>query len=207
MPLPLARPVDAAETLRLMNSEQRTANRGTAGAAMTDQLPDLDQLWDYDNPQATEQSLRAVLPVARAAGQDAYLAELLTQIARAQGLKRTFDAAHRTLDEAETLLRPEHVRARLRYLLERGRVLNSAGQPARARAFFLEAWQLATEHAADFYAIDAAHMLGIIEPPTDQLAWHQRPGPGGAQRGGAGAPVARLVVQQHRLDLPCPRTL
>ena len=33
---------------------------------MTDHLPDFDSLWEYDDPNATEDAFRALLPVARA---------------------------------------------------------------------------------------------------------------------------------------------
>ena len=36
-------------------------------------------------------------------------------------------------------------RVRLRYLLERGRVLNSSGKPDEARPLFLQAWELGTQ--------------------------------------------------------------
>src|SRR5579859_5806623 len=89
--------------------------------------PDFDRLWDYDHPQETERTFQEALPMARASGNSAYLAELLTQIARAQGLQRQFTLAHQTLDQAESLLEGASARARIRYALERGRVFNSAG--------------------------------------------------------------------------------
>jgi tetratricopeptide (TPR) repeat protein len=140
---------------------------------MTADHPDFYRLWDYDRPERSEQQFRSLLPAAEATGEPSYMAELLTQIARAQGLQRHFDAAHRTLDEAEALLGEGAARPMVRYLLERGRVFNSARQPGRARPLFLEAWQLATGHRLDFYAIDAAHMLAIIEPPDQHLHWNQ----------------------------------
>ena len=65
-------------------------------------------------------------------------------------------------------------RARVRYLLERGRVINSAGDPSGSRDCFLRAWRLASEQGEDFYAIDAAHMLAIVEPLAEQLVWNRR---------------------------------
>ncbi len=141
---------------------------------MSSGLPDFDQLWDYDKPSDTEQIFRALLPEARAAAGVSYRAELLTQIARTQGLQRQFEAAHRTLDEAEKLLPNGSARARIRGELERGRVFNSSGNPGQARAFFLRAWEAAAAHGEDFYAVDAAHMIGIVEPPAEQLAWNLR---------------------------------
>jgi tetratricopeptide (TPR) repeat protein len=135
-----------------------------------DETSDFDQLWDYDNPAATEQRFRELLPRIQP-GMPAYL-ELLTQIARAQGLQRDFDAAHRTLDAVERALADGGERAHIRYLLERGRALNSAKQPERARPLFLEAWERASAAGEDFYAIDAAHMLAIVDPPEQSLAWN-----------------------------------
>jgi tetratricopeptide (TPR) repeat protein len=141
---------------------------------MSSGLPDFDALWNYDKPHDTEQAFRRLLPEARAAADASYLAELLTQIARTQGLQRQFETAHRTLDEAEELLPNGSPRSRIRYELERGRVFNSAGNRDHARVFFLQAWEAAGEQGEDLYAVDAAHMMGIVAPPTEQLAWNLR---------------------------------
>ncbi len=138
----------------------------------TPSLPDFDALWDYEKPAETEAAFRALLPQAEASGNPSYHAQLLTQIARAQGLQRQFDAAHRTLDQAQALLSEELHQARIRYLLERGRVFNSSGTPEEARPLFLAAWEQAQVHQQDFSAIDAAHMLAIIAPPEQQLDWN-----------------------------------
>jgi tetratricopeptide (TPR) repeat protein len=134
--------------------------------------PDFDQLWDYDEPAATEQRFRQLLAQIPA-GTPAYF-ELLTQIARAQGLQRNFDAAHRTLDTVERALANGGERVQIRYLLERGRVFNSAKRPELAQPQFMAAWERASSAGADFYAIDAAHMLAIVEQPEQCLAWNLR---------------------------------
>jgi len=135
------------------------------------ELTDFDQLWDYDNPPETEEAFRRLLPAA--ASNPSYHAQLLTQIARAQGLQRKFDEAHQTLDEAQRLLTDDLTRAKIRYWLERGRVHNSSKNPHLARPLFLEAWELAASiPGEDFYAVDAAHMLGIVEPPEQQMKWN-----------------------------------
>lgn len=131
-----------------------------------------DDLWDYQKPGETEQRFRHLLPAAEQSGDGDYLAQLLTQIARAQGLQRQFEQAHATLDQAETLLTADFPIARIRYCLERGRLFNSSKQPAQARPFFLQAYELGLAAGADFYTIDAAHMMGIIEPPAQQLEWN-----------------------------------
>lgn len=71
----------------------------------------------------------------------------------------------------------------MRYLLERGRAFNGIPRPndpeaaakrEKARPFFLEAWELGRTAGADAYALDAAHMMAIIEPPAEALAWSEK---------------------------------
>lgn len=134
-------------------------------------LKDFDALWDYSNPAQTEQRFRKLLPGPHDRG---WRAELLSQIARALGLQRRFDEAYRTLDRAEALLDESKPRARVRCLLERGRVLNTSGDPAASRALFQSAEELAREAGLDFYAVDALHMLGIVDAPERKLEWNER---------------------------------
>ena len=137
-----------------------------------DVLPDFDAWWDYDHPDVTEQRFREVLPLAEQAGDRGYLVELLTQIARTEGLQRRFAEAHATLDRAEGLLSDDLHRARVRYLLERGRVLNSSKHADEARPLFLEAWELGRAAGEDYHAIDAAHMVAIVESGEQSTAWN-----------------------------------
>lgn len=139
---------------------------------MDHEISAFDRLWDYDHPDVSETRFRDWLP--RVQHDRDLHAQLLTQIARAQGLQGSFDAAHATLDSAAQLINGDLLRARIRLLLERGRVLNSSGDPAGAQPLFDAAWSAATRSGDDFYAIDAAHMLAIISPPDDQLAWNLR---------------------------------
>jgi tetratricopeptide (TPR) repeat protein len=138
----------------------------------TNTLPDFDALWDYGKPAETEAAFRALLPQAQASGNLSYHVQLLTQIARCQGLQRQFEAAHHTLDQVQALLSEALHQARIRYLLERGRVFNSSGKPEEAQPLFLAAWEQGQVHQEDFHAIDAAHMLAIIAPPEQQLDWN-----------------------------------
>lgn len=139
---------------------------------MAETPTDFDSLWDYNRPGKTEMKFRELLPASTS--NQSYHIQLLTQIARAEGLQRKFDEAHQTLDEAESLLTSDLTRARIRYLLERGRVLNSEGYPERARPFFQQAYERALASGEDFYAVDAAHMLAIVEPAEQQLEWNLR---------------------------------
>lgn len=151
----------------------------TLPPAVADSLPDFDARWDYDHPDSTEAVFRALLPQARASGNQDYLAQLLTQIARTQGLQMKFDDATKTLEEAQVLLTPDLRIARVRVLLERGRVWNSSKHQDFAIPLFTAAWDLAREASAlglagaDGYAVDAAHMLAIAQPGDLSIQWNQ----------------------------------
>ena len=151
----------------------------TANPTMPDSLPDFDARWDFDHPDSTEAVFRALLPQARASGNNDYLVQLLSQIARTQGLQQKFDDADKTLEEAQTLLTPDMRVARVRVLLERGRVQNSSKHQDLAIPLFMAAWDLAREAGAlglpgaDGYAVDAAHMLAIAQPGDLSLQWNQ----------------------------------
>lgn len=132
--------------------------------------PEFDQLWDYNNPDKTEEKFRALL--SQVQDNDVYQAELLTQIARTQGLQRQFEEAHDTLDQVKAMLTDTMSRVKIRYLLERGRTFNSAGEKDKASPLFLKAWELGCDMGEDFHAIDAAHMIAIVEPLEAQLPWN-----------------------------------
>eukprot|EP00913_Durusdinium_trenchii_P010942 g10271.t1 len=136
---------------------------------------DFDSLWDFNDPAGTELKFRQLLPGEgdEDSGSDRHL-ELLTQIARAQGLQRAFDAAHGTLDDVEARLPSASRRVTIRYQLERGRVFNSSKQPERARRLFLDAWTTARTEAEDALAVDAAHMLAIIASPQEAADWNRQ---------------------------------
>jgi hypothetical protein len=134
----------------------------------------IDALWDYNHPDESEAAFRRALEAQDERADPALRLELLTQIARAQGLQRHFDEAHATLDAVEAQLGGSTPRVRIRYLLERGRVYNSSRQPEHAEPYFTEAWELASTIGEDILAIDAAHMLAIIAPPEASLEWNQR---------------------------------
>src|SRR5207245_7952234 len=72
-----------------------------AGAS---KLPDFDILWDYEHPGSTEGKFRELLPAAIDSLDISYLAELLTQIARAEAMQRKFQEAQKTLDRVEKAL-------------------------------------------------------------------------------------------------------
>ena len=135
-------------------------------------LPDFDKLWDYDHPDVSEKKFRDILPAALDSRDLSYFSQLLTQIARAEGLQRKFENAHKTLDRVDKAMLKINDRTRIRYLLERGRVYNSSGKPDSAKPLFQEAYDLSALLKEDFYAVDAAHMMAIVEEPEKQMEWN-----------------------------------
>jgi tetratricopeptide (TPR) repeat protein len=135
-------------------------------------LPSFDDLWNFDDPAGTEAKFRDLLSKA-GESDPSYRAELLTQVARAEGLQQKFTEAHATLDQVEALLKPEMTTARVRSLLERGRVLNSSNKAADSVPFFSQALKLAQQSGLENYAVDAAHMLGIATKAEESLHWNK----------------------------------
>jgi tetratricopeptide (TPR) repeat protein len=114
----------------------------------------LDELWDFSDPAASEQRFR---DAANADQSDA--AEYLTQAARALGLQDRFDEAGSVLDG----ITDSQPVVAVRIELERGRIDNSAGRPEDAVPHFRAAASLAAEHGLGLLHIDALHMLAIAD--------------------------------------------
>jgi len=137
-------------------------------------MHDFDKLWNYNEPGETEQKFREILANTNEQEDPGYELELRTQIARTLNLQQKFEDAHKLLDQIESELKPDFPIAKIRYLLERGRTLNSSGKQEESLPLFLEAWESGLEVKADFYAVDAAHMLGIAAPQDQQLLWNEK---------------------------------
>lgn len=59
-------------------------------------------------------------------------------------------------------------------MLERGRLDRFEKRHGLGRAAFLEAWEIALAADEDGLAVDAAHMLGLVEPPLLAEEWNGR---------------------------------
>jgi tetratricopeptide (TPR) repeat protein len=120
--------------------------------------------WDFADPAGTADHFRG----AADEEQDPETSAILrTQQARATGLAGDFEGAARLLDEIESTSRDDlAVHAKARVAIERGRVLNSTGDPGRAAAYFVDAHRLATEAGVGGLAIDALHMQAIAAGAT-----------------------------------------
>ena len=138
---------------------------------------DLAPLWDFANPDVSEQRFRAALE--KAVGDDALI--LRTQIARTYGLRNDFDGARQHLREIEEAVGTAGPEAKVRFHLELGRTFASAAHSAkllsaeaksRARQEYDRALELARAAKLDALAIDAIHMFAFVDTaPADQLKW------------------------------------
>lgn len=134
---------------------------------MTDPLR---ALWDFDDLDSSEARFRARVDTASGSGR----AELLTQLARVEGLRGDFDAGERLVDEAEALAGDSEV-ARARVELERGRLRRSGGNAETALPLFESAYATALQAGASFIAADAAHMAALAASGHEGfVAWTER---------------------------------
>jgi tetratricopeptide (TPR) repeat protein len=131
----------------------------------------LRTLWDFDDLDSSERRFREQLdreptPAGRA--------EVLTQLARVEGLRGDFAASARLLDEAEPLAGADPA-ANIRLELERGRTYRSSGDVEAAYPLFQSAFRRSIEAHDRYLAGDAAHMCAIAtDDRTLQEAWTQR---------------------------------
>jgi tetratricopeptide (TPR) repeat protein len=123
----------------------------------------LRPLWDFDDLDVSEARFRAQLELETS---DSGRAEVLTQLARVEGLRGRFEDCDALLDDAQTLGGAE-----ARVLLERGRRERSSGRAGAGLAEFEEAFERARSTCDDVIAVDAAHMLAIV---GDSEAWTAR---------------------------------
>jgi len=143
----------------------------------------LDELWDFDDPATSERRFESLLGTTDLSA--TARAELQTQLARALGLQGRYDDALKILDavldsignagpasdaqggqpaeDARPSAIPPAPVVAIRVALERGRVLNSSGQPADSVEHFTRALEAARAAGEDFLAVDAAHMLAIAD--------------------------------------------
>ncbi|POZ63186.1 tetratricopeptide repeat protein [Chromobacterium alticapitis] len=140
---------------------------------------DLSALWDFDHPALSEQRFRAAQTTA---APDDFLI-LQTQIARSYGLRGDFVQARALLSAVQPRLAGAGLQAQARYWLEWGRSWVSATHPReqlsedarkQARAAYLQADALARSGGLDALAIDAQHMLALVETDAAaQLRWNR----------------------------------
>jgi tetratricopeptide (TPR) repeat protein len=131
----------------------------------------LRPLWDFDDIDGSERRLDEQL---QSEASDAGRAEVLTQLARVQGLRGAFAEGDRLIDQAQALSDGSAaVEARIQ--IERGRLRNSNGDAGAALPMFRSAFEIALQGGEQFLAADAAHMAAIASPDREgKLEWTER---------------------------------
>jgi tetratricopeptide (TPR) repeat protein len=131
----------------------------------------LRPLWDFDDIDGSERRLDEQL---QSETSDFGRAEVLTQLARVEGLRGKFAAGDLLIDQAQGLSDgTAAVEARIH--LERGRLRNSSGDAVAALPMFESAFEIAVNGGEQFLAADAAHMSAIASPDREgKLKWTDR---------------------------------
>jgi tetratricopeptide (TPR) repeat protein len=141
---------------------------------------DVAALWDFANPGLSEQRFRDALATAQ--GDDVLI--LQTQIARTHGLRRDLPRARELLKSLEPQLAGAGPEARARHALEWGRNhISAVTRPAErtpdnleiARSAYLRALAVARQAGLDGLAIDAVHMMALVDDaPAQQQRWNEQ---------------------------------
>jgi tetratricopeptide (TPR) repeat protein len=138
---------------------------------------DLDQLWNSTDVRASEAAFQALLPDAqKLTGKNrSFLIHLLSLIGRSEAFLERYTLARASLDEAEKLLGDDQavyqVSARMRWLIEKGRLHILEKTPSQAPKYFSEAWTLAIHSGEDYFAVEIAQLMAGTEPQKSQLEW------------------------------------
>lgn len=128
----------------------------------------LRRLWDFDDLELSERRFRTQLEREM---DDAGRAEVLTQLARVEGLRDAFDRCGELLDEAARVGAGSPL-VGTRISLERGRMLRSSGDPIAAYPVFVTAYEQAIAAGEYFLAGDAAHMAALAAGDDETFrAW------------------------------------
>jgi tetratricopeptide (TPR) repeat protein len=128
----------------------------------------IDELWDYENPAASESRFRGAVGDASTMSEQNIL---MTQVARALGLQGKYAEGLETLG---SIRNGEDVEVATRTRLERGRILNTRGDRDEARLEFQAALDRATSAGLENLAVDALHMIAIVSAPDEQLIASER---------------------------------
>jgi tetratricopeptide (TPR) repeat protein len=131
----------------------------------------LRPLWDFDDVDGSERRFEEQLQRETS---DAGRAEVLTQLARVQGLRGMFAEGDQLVDQAQALSDGSStVEGRIQ--IERGRLRNSNGDAGAALPMFQSAFDIAVQGSEQFLAADAAHMAAIASPDREgKLEWTDR---------------------------------
>jgi tetratricopeptide (TPR) repeat protein len=137
----------------------------------------LDRIWNLADVAASKAAFQALLPDAeKVVDKDrSFLIELLSLIGRSEAFLGKFDQAHILFEKAEKLITEEQAiyqaSAKMRWLIERGRIHILEKTPSQARGYFSEAWTLAIHSGEDYFAVEIAQLMAATEPEKAQKEW------------------------------------
>lgn len=141
---------------------------------------DISKLWDFSKPELSEERFHSSLSTA---SPDEILI-LQTQIARTYGIRKNFSRAQQILADIETQIQNAGIEVKVHYFLELGRTYSSTTHPPesqsseikeQARAAYMRAFDLAQDGKLDGLAIDALHMMTVVDSgPEDQVEWNHK---------------------------------
>ena len=142
----------------------------------------LRPLWDFADLDASEERFRAQLSRETT---DEGRAEVLTQLARIEGLRGEFDQGEQLIEEAEALAGDDLV-ARTSVDLERGRLRRSSGDVEAALPLFESAYATALE--ATGTSSRRMRPTWLHSPPPDARASSRGHSAGSSSRRSTTAP-------------------
>lgn len=144
------------------------------------QFCDLDLLWNPADTKGSEAAYRSLLSVGqKLTGRDRHhLVDLHSLIGRSQASQEKYSEAQASLDVAESLLDEQQdaypVSARIRFLIETGRLHILSKTPSQAKGLFSEAWALSFNSGEDYFAVEIAQLMAATEPQKAQQEWVSR---------------------------------
>lgn len=137
---------------------------------------EFDREWRFQDPMSTEIVFKEYEKLLITHEDKTLLPQLYTQLGRCRSLLRDKEGCEIYLSKVQPLIEKldplEQIVPRIRLYLERGRLSNSMNMEDRGVSDFMTAWNEATMNGCDFYAVDAAHMLGIVSTGDESLDWN-----------------------------------
>ncbi|MBL8810728.1 MAG: hypothetical protein JNM43_11170 [Planctomycetaceae bacterium] len=136
-------------------------------------VDEFDKLF-YGDPKEIEQRLLVVRPQSLTHSDESLTPQIDSQIALVQAMQKRYAEAFETLDRAEKLPGATNPLARVRLLLERGRVFQQAKRMEEAVPWLVASWEISSAHSLDYHTVNAAHMVAIaVGSPAEKIRWNQ----------------------------------
>ena len=125
-------------------------------------------------PIEIEKALKRFIPSAKALKNKSIYLQILSRLALTQAAQKKFKLAHKTLDKAEKELTSDQTLAKVRLILERGRVFLISYDFKAALPLIKKGYKLSKKYKFDTFTIDAAHMIpAIVNNVKEKIRWNQ----------------------------------